>query len=282
MGKFGKCVRTPIRAFILKPPSMNWFNEGSTNEAESPPLRFGLPMWEGEFSGHSLENRTIQLLGEPAVELPIRDLRIQFLASRLASEHPAIVTTSYCQQKYFCGECTVGQLVAMWEAAPIGEIDRQDCTRMIREFDLPEYQVTTKAQYSDLRDLYNRCDHYYRLVFSKDSEFKRFSKTQTKHLVFALDQQSPGWEQQNGDARFLEELSRRVPKVVRSEAERKASKERRIRQHAKWQEKWPLVRTRNALTDFPHKKMLLEVQALGKVEIRDPLARPKAPRVAVP
>jgi hypothetical protein len=248
---------------------MNWLNKVfSGDHTESPPeQRHGLPVWQGELSGRSLQDRTIRLLGEPPVELRIREVRIQYLAGHLAAEHPAIVTNFYCQQNYFCGESTVGELVAMWEAAPIDEFDRQDCTRMTREFGLPEYQITTKAQYSDLRDLYDRCDHYYRLVFRREKQVKRITKSQAKELVFTLDQEAPSWEQQDGDNRFISELTRRNPKLIRTEEDKKARRQREKREQAKREEQRPLYNTRNYLTDFPHKKMSIDVQGLGRLEV---------------
>ncbi len=248
---------------------MNWLNKiFAANDPESPPLRHNLPVWQSELSGRTLQDRTIRLLGEPPVELRIREVRIQFLAGHLAAEHPVIVTNFYCQQNYFCGESTVGELVAMWEAAPIDEFDQQDCPRMIREFDLPEYQVTTKAQYSDLRDLYDRCDHYYRLVLRREKQVKRITKTQAKELIFALDQESPGWEQQDGDDRFIGELTRRNPKLIRTEEDKKVRRQREKREQTKREEHRPLFNTRNHLTEFPHKKMAIEVQGFGRQEIR--------------
>lgn len=134
---------------------MNWLNKilgsqslsVSVSVSSTPPeIRRGLPVYESDVQGQKLERRDILIThnGEQQ-KIPIDTLRSQFYAGLLPADAPVLVTTFYCQETYFCGEGTVGSVVAAWESAPIEAFDQQDITRMIQEFSLPEYAITSKS-----------------------------------------------------------------------------------------------------------------------------------------
>jgi hypothetical protein len=257
---------------------MNWLNKilGSQSPSVSlsfsstpPEIRRGLPVYESDIQGQKLERRDILVThnGEQQ-KIPIDTLRAQFYAGLLPADAPVLVTNFYCQETYFCGEGTVGSVVAAWESAPLETFDQQDVTRMIREFSLPEYEITSKATYSDLKRLYDRCDSYYRYIAGREREFKRLTKNATKDLVFLLDETQPGWDGADGAKRFAEEVRRHHPQLIRTETEKKAKRERDKKQQLKREERRPLIDTRNNLTNFPHKAMQIEVRDHGMVEIR--------------
>src|SRR5205814_6680015 len=100
-------------------------------------------------------------------------------------------------------------------------VDKQEVKRMVKEFSFPEYQVESKAQFADLKLLYDRCDKYYRHV-AGDNNLKKLTKEATKSLVFTLDESDPIWDASEGEKLFIEELRRRHPEIIRSEDEKQA------------------------------------------------------------
>ena len=257
---------------------MNWFNKILGSQSPSvnvsfsvtqPKTKLGLPVYESEVQGQKLERRDILVThkGEQQ-KMPVGTVREQFYAGLLPADAPVLVTNFYCQETCYCGEGTVASIVAAFESAALESFDQQDITRMIREFSFPEYTVTSKAAYYDLKCLYNRCDSYYRYISAHDREFKRFSKTATKDLVFLLDETQPGWDATDGTKRFVEQVRRHHPQLIRSETEKKAKKEHSKELKLKREERRPLIDTRNNLTNFPHKSMQVEIQDQGMIEIR--------------
>lgn len=257
---------------------MSWFKKflGS----ETPPvsvtlstpkreIKRGLPVHESEIQGQKLERRDVFVThnGSPQ-KIPIETLRARFHAGTIPADAPVLVTNFYCQETYYCGEGTAGSVVAAWEAAPLERLDEQDVTRMIQEFSFPEYEITSKATYHELKSRYARCDTYYRYVASHDRAFKRITKSATKDLVLMLDENQPGWDATEGTKRFAEAIHRYRPELLRTEAEKKAKKERDKEQELKREERRPLIESRNNLTNFPHKRMPIEVEGHGVLEVR--------------
>ena len=140
---------------------------------------------------------------------------------------------------------------------------------MIHEFSFPNYQIVSKAEYSDFKKLNVRCDRYYRFVAARDKEFKRVTKAATKDLVLSLDEADPTWDSTDGEKRFADELRKRHPELLRSEAERKRKKEHEKDVQLEREMCRPLIETRNNLTNFPHKKMPIQIKDLGTVTIRE-------------
>jgi len=148
-------------------------------------------------------------------------------------------------------------------------LDKQDVSRMIREFSFPEYEVTSKARYSDLKKLYARCDQYYRYVVYRDKDFKRLTKAATKDLVLSLDEADSTWDSTDGEKRFAEEVRKRHPELIRSEVEKKRKKEKEKEAYLQRELRRPLIETRNNLTNFPHKNMPIQLKDIGTVTIRE-------------
>jgi hypothetical protein len=235
-----------------------------------PEIRRGLPVYEAEITGAKLERRDILVTcNDEQVKLPIDILRARYRAGLLAGDSPVLVTTYRSETTYYCGEGTVATVVAAWESAPLEQFDQQEVKRMISEFSFPQYEVASKAQYSDLRKLYERCDKYYRYVVVHDKEFKRLSKAATKDLVVSLDEADSTWDSSDGEKHFADELRKRYPELRRSETEKKRKKEKEKELQLQRDIRRPLIDTRNNLTNFPHRDMPIEVKDLGVVTIRE-------------
>ena len=256
---------------------MNWLkyifgfkgNISASVLSRSAEIKRGLAVYEFEIQGDKLERREILVTHNGQEQkIPIDTLREQYYAGILPANAPVLVTNLYCQATYYCGEGTVGSVIAAWESAPLETFDQEDITQMMREFSFPHYEITSKAAYHDLRRLYERCDSYYRYIAGRDREFKRLTKSATKDLVLLLDETQPGWDATNGTKRFAKEVRRHHPKLLRTEAEKKAKKEREKVKELRREQRRPLIETRNNLTNFPHKSMQIEVRDFGLVEIR--------------
>jgi hypothetical protein len=235
-----------------------------------PEIRRGLPVYEAEVKGDKLERRDIYVTHDSEqLKLSIDALRAQYRAGLLPAELPVRVTTYRCETTYYCGEGTVGSVVAAWESAPLDGFDKQDVSRMIHEFSLPEYEVVSKAQYSDLKKLYARCDKYYRHIIYRDKDFKRLTKAATKDLVLSLDEADATWDSTDGEKRFAEEVRKHYPELIRSEVEKKRKKEKEKEALLQRESRRPLIETRNNLTNFPHKDMPIEVKDIDTVTIRE-------------
>ncbi len=235
-----------------------------------PETRRGLPVYESEIRGEKLERRDIIVSrGNDQIKFSIDALRDQYRVGLLPAELPVLVTTFSGGTTYYCGEGTVGSIVAAWESAPLDNFDKQDVSRMIHEFSFPDYEVTSKAAYSDLKKLYARCDKYYRHIIYRDKEFKRLTKAATKDLVLSLDEADSTWDSTDGEKRFAQEVRRRHPELIRSEVEKKRKKEREQKAYLERESRRPLIETRNNLTNFPHKNMPIQIKDVGTVTIRE-------------
>jgi len=257
---------------------MSWFKRklGSVTpeisisvEQHTPEIKRGMPVYE-ELTGENLERRDIFVTsdGEQRKE-KIDALRNHFRSGILSADLPVVVTVDYGGEMRYCGEGTVADIVAAWEAAPLQSYELQEMKRMIREFDLPEYHVASKAEYSDLRQLYDRCSKYHRYIGWHDKEFKRLTKSGTKELVFMLDAEDPTWDVKEGEERFLEEVRKRLPHLVRSVGEQKARVEHVKEAELRRKERQYLSDTRNNLTNFPHKDLEIEIKGGEIVRIRE-------------
>jgi hypothetical protein len=235
-----------------------------------PEIKRGLPVYESEIRGEKFERRDITVTrSDEPIKLSIDVIRAQHRAGLLSAELPVLMTTFRCETTYYCGEGTVGSVVAAWESAPLDRFDKQDISRMIHEFSFPEYEVVSKAQYSDLKKLYTRCDKYYRYIACRDKDFKRFTKAATKDLVLSLDETDPTWDSIDGEKRFAEEVHKRYPELIRSEVEKRRKKQREQKAFLERESRRLLMETRNNLTNFPHKNMTIQIKDVGPLTIRE-------------
>jgi hypothetical protein len=241
------------------------FSHGSSREE----FKRGLLVYEPEVVGAKLDRRNIAITSHgESKRLSIDALRAGYHAGNIPPEADVLVTDTRADGEVYCGEGTVASVVEAWEKAPLDFVDRQEVKRMVKEFALPEYQVESKAQFADLKRLYDRCDKYYIRVAS-DKNLKRLTKEATKSLVLSLDESDPMWDAGDGERRFVEELRRRQPELIRSEGEKQARRRRQQKQKLEREAKRPLIETRNNLTGFPHKEMQLEAKDIGTVRVRD-------------
>jgi hypothetical protein len=257
---------------------MNWFKPKPQSvtpeisisiEDKAVETRRGMPVYE-ELTGEKLEQRDIFVTcdGEQR-RVKIDVLRNQFRRGIVPGDLLALVTTGSDDKMWYCGEGTVAEVVAAWEAAPLQSYELQDVKRMIREFGLPEYQVASKAEYSDLRRLYERCDKYYRYVGWHDKEFKRLTKSGTKELVFTLDAEDPTWDASEGEERFVAEVRKRLPHLVWNVREQRGRVEHVKEVELRRKERQYLNDTRNNLTNFPHKDLEITVKDGAAIKIRE-------------
>src|SRR5207248_632090 len=195
-------------------------------------------------------------------------LRAAYHAGTVPPDADVLVTDTRADDELYCGEGTVASVVQAWEEAPLDFVDKQEVKRMVKEFSFPEYQVESKAQFADLKRLYDRCYKYYRHVAS-DRNLKRVTKETTASLVLTLDESDPMRDASDGEKLFIEELRRRHPELIRSEDEKQPKKRRRQKQKLEREARRPLIETRNNLTNFPHREMPLDVKDIGTVRVRD-------------
>jgi hypothetical protein len=102
-----------------------------------------------------------------------------------------------------------------------------------------------------------------------DKEFKRLTKSGTKELVFTLDAEDPTWDAKDGEERFLEEVRKRLPSLVRNVREQKGRVQRIKEVELRRKERQYFTDTRNNLTNFPHKDLEIEVKNGTAVRIRE-------------
>ena len=85
-----------------------------------PEVNHGLPVYESEIRGEKLERRDIVVTRDgEQLKFSIDVLRAQHRAGLLPAELPVLVTTYRCETTYYCGEGTIGSVVAAWESAPL-------------------------------------------------------------------------------------------------------------------------------------------------------------------
>ena len=230
----------------------------------------GLLVYETRLVGAKLAERniTVTVDGESR-KISIDVLCRDYHAAKIPADADVLVTATRGDGEVYCGQGTVAAVIEAWEKAPLDAFDRQDVKRMTTEFKLPDYHVDSKAELSELKRLYDRCNRYYRYVASQAEEFKRVTKEATSKLVLGLDQSDPMWDVTNGETRFVKELCRQHSELIRTESEKKARAKRWDEQQLELEQRRPLIETRNNLTNFPHKDMLLEVRNIGMIRIRD-------------
>jgi hypothetical protein len=148
-------------------------------------------VYEPEIVGAKLARRNITITSRgESKRVSIDALRAGYHLGAIPPDADVLVTDTRADGELYCGEGTVASVVEAWEKAPLDFVDRQEVKRMVKEFTLPEYHIESKAQFADLKRLYDRCDRYYRRVAS-DKNLKRVTKEATKSLVFTLDGSDP-------------------------------------------------------------------------------------------
>ncbi len=144
----------------------------------------GFLVYETRLVGAKLAERniTVTVDGESR-KIPIDVLRRDYHAAKIPADADVLVTATRGDGEVYCGQGTVAAVIEAWEKAPLDAFDRQDVKRMTTEFKLPDYHVDSKAELSELKRLYDRCNRYYRYVASQAEELKRVTKEATSKLV---------------------------------------------------------------------------------------------------
>ena len=131
------------------------FSSGTSGEE----FKRGLLVYEPEIIGAKLARRNIIVTSHgESKRVSIDALLAGYHAGNVPPDADVLVTDTRADGEVYCGEGTVASVVEAWEKAPLDFIDRQEVKRMVQEFTLPEYQVESKAQFADLKRLYDRCD----------------------------------------------------------------------------------------------------------------------------
>jgi len=239
-------------------------------ESSGEETRRGLWVYESEVVGAKLgERNLIVTLNGETKRMSIDVLRVEYHAGKIAGESDVLVTARSGDEEVYCGEGTVATVVGAWEMAPLNSQERQEVKRMISEFKFPDCQVDSKAQFSDLKRLYERCSRYYCYVISQIDCVKRLTKEATRAFVLHLDEADATWDAADGEAKFIQELRRQHPELIRTEAGKKDRARRSDTQRREAEERQPIVEARNNLTRFPCKDMLLEVKDFGTLRVGD-------------
>jgi hypothetical protein len=179
----------------------------------------------------------------------------------------AIVTRPNIECTYYNGEATVGMIVDLWKKAPLEEWDIKDIEEKNREWDLT-CEVTTKWQLENFNLLCERMRKYHFHISDKSKIFKRVTKGEISKLVLLLDQRQTGWDSQDDLGKLEEAVREFMPHKIRTIAEQ--SKRIRVIKQRKVDNEVNLekVRLRNNLTEFPFKKIIIEIKDRGKMELR--------------
>jgi hypothetical protein len=136
----------------------------------------GLLVYEPDVVGAKLEHRNITITSRGETKrVSIDAVRAAYHAGTVFPDADVLVTDTRADGELFCGEGTVASVVQAWEKAPLDFVDKQEVKRMVKEFSFPEYQIESKAQFAELKRLYDRCDKYYRHVAS-DRNLKRVTE----------------------------------------------------------------------------------------------------------
>jgi hypothetical protein len=238
--------------------------------SSSERFKRGLVIYEPKVVGTKLAERniTVSVDGEPR-RVPIDVLRSYYHAGKIPADSDVLVTATRADAEVYCGEGTVATVVGAWERAPLDSQERQEVKRMISEFKFPACHGDSKAQFSDLKRLYDRCSRYYRYVTSQIECVKRLTKEATSAFLLHLDEADATWDTIDGEAKFIEELRRQHPELIRTEAGKKERARRWDRQLREAEERQPIVEARNNLTRFPCKDMVLEVKDFGMLRVGD-------------
>jgi len=241
-----------------------------SDESSGEETRRGLKVYEREVVGAQLgERNLIVTVNRETKRMGIDVLRLDYHAGKIPAESDVLVTARRGDEEVYCGEGTVGTVVRAWERAPLDCQERQEVKRMISEFKLPDCQIDSKAQFSDLKRLYDRCSRYYRYASSQIECVKRLTKETTSAFLLHLDEADATWDVTDGDAKFIEELRRQYPELIRTEAGKKERARQSDRQLRQAEERQPIVEARSNLTRFPCKDMLLEVKDVGMLRVGD-------------
>ena len=102
-----------------------------------------------------------------------------------------------------------------------------------------------------------------------DEDFKRLTKEKTKDLVLLLDESDPAWDNNKAEEKFLRDVRRHYPNLIRTDSQRKTRIKKREEQEVKKKERQEIAETRNNLTNFPHKEMQIEAKDYGLLAIRE-------------
>jgi hypothetical protein len=233
-------------------------------------IRRGLCVYEPKVVGAKLRERNliVTVNGETR-RMTIDVLRFEYHAGKIPGESDVLVTARRADAEVYCGEGTVATVVGAWENAPLDSQERREVKRMVDEFKFPDCPVDSKAQFSDLKRLYDRCTRYYRYVTSQMECVKRLTKETTGAFLLHLDKADARWDAIDGEAKFIEELRRQHPELIRTEVGKKEKAKRWDRQLREAEERQSIVEARNNLTKFPCKDMPLEVKDFGMVRVGD-------------
>ena len=232
-------------------------------------VRYGFPVDHEEFAPRKIGRMDLRISinGENKI-LRINELVKLFDKKIITGSENVVITRPNIEANYFCGEGMVMNIINSWKSAALDHND-VDLPNRVNEYGF-QISINTKFELMVFDELYARVSKYFYYISSKNKIYKRFKKQEVKDLVLLLDGRNPEWDAD--EIKCYDELDRFIkifnPEKIRTPLEQKEKKRLIKLKSIEAEVNFPVVRIRNALTVFPHKKIIVEIKDLGKMEVR--------------
>ena len=224
--------------------------------------------WEGLFVPYKLGRLDLTVrVGEKDEIFRIDQLIKNYEEKTLKGSEHVLITRPHSEGTLYCGESSVLELINAWKAAPLEHYDTDEITTKNNEFSL-NIDVKTKHELDLFNKLYGRLSSYHGHLLNKETLFKRFKKHEVKDLVFLLDSREPNWDAVDPFIKLEEAVKIFSPDKIRDASEKRIKKQQIKSKSIEREINLPIIRVRNALTEFPHKNLNVTIKDIGQTEIR--------------
>jgi hypothetical protein len=244
-------------------------DEKFDNSIKNSTVRYGFPVDHEEFAPRKIGRMDLRICvnGENKI-LRINELIKLFDKKIITGSENVVITRPNVEANYFCGDGLAIDIINSWKSAALDHND-VDLPNRVNEYGF-EISIKTKYELMLFDELYARVAKYFCHANGKNKIYKKFKKQEMKDLVLLLDTRNPGWD--DNEIKCYDELDRFIkifnPEKVRTVSEQKEKKRLIKLKSIEAEVNLPVVRIRNALTVFPHKKIIVEIKDLGKMEVR--------------
>jgi hypothetical protein len=239
------------------------------NEIENSSLKYGFPVDHEEFAPRKIGRMDLRIIvnGEKKI-LRINELIKLFDKKVITGSENVVITRPNVEANYFCGDGLAINIINSWKLAALDHND-VDLPNRINEYGF-QISINNKFELMLFDELYARVSKYFYHANSKNKIYKKFSKQEIKDLVLLLDTRNPGWD--DDEIKCYDELDGFIkifhPNKIRTASEQKEKKRLIKLKSIEAEVNLSVVRIRNSLTLFPHKKLIIEIKDLGKMEVR--------------
>ena len=244
-------------------------DEKFDNSSNNSTVRYGFPVDHEEFAPRKIGRMDLRICvnGENKI-LRINDLIKLFDGKIITGSENVVITRPNVEANYFCGDGLASDIITSWKSAALDHND-VDLPNRVNEYG---FQISIKTKYELMLfdELYARVSKYFYYANGKNKIYKKFKKQEMKDLVLLLDTRNPGWD--DNEIKCYDELDGFIkifnPDKIRTVLEQKEKRRLIKLKSIEAEVNLPVVRIRNALTAFPHKKIIVEIKDLGKMEVR--------------